>query len=142
MKKPAKRCSQLDRREALQTGGAIVALAASSGASGVTSRANAATPSLNASDRTGPGFWPNDARLAVSLSLMFEGGGQAISGAGGVIEDIADGYLSAGDDDAGVLGAADANVCGIHIGPGGNVTKKKKENPNSENVMAALHLHS
>jgi hypothetical protein len=30
-------------------------------------------------------FWPNGARLAVSLSLMFEGGGQPISGAGGVI---------------------------------------------------------
>jgi peptidoglycan/xylan/chitin deacetylase (PgdA/CDA1 family) len=33
------------------------------------------------------GFWPNGARLAVSLSLMFEGGGQPISGAGGVIPD-------------------------------------------------------
>jgi peptidoglycan/xylan/chitin deacetylase (PgdA/CDA1 family) len=33
------------------------------------------------------GYWPNVARLAVSLSLMFEGGGQPISGAGGVIPD-------------------------------------------------------
>jgi peptidoglycan/xylan/chitin deacetylase (PgdA/CDA1 family) len=32
-------------------------------------------------------FWPNDARLAVSFSLMFEAGGQPISGAGGVISD-------------------------------------------------------
>jgi peptidoglycan/xylan/chitin deacetylase (PgdA/CDA1 family) len=32
-------------------------------------------------------FWPDGARLAVSLSLMFEGGGQPISGAGGVIRD-------------------------------------------------------
>src|SRR5271154_1295378 len=32
-------------------------------------------------------FWPDGARLAVSLSLMFEGGGQPISGAGGVIPD-------------------------------------------------------
>ena len=32
-------------------------------------------------------FWPNNARLAVSLSLMFEAGGQPISGAGGVIPD-------------------------------------------------------
>ncbi len=32
-------------------------------------------------------FWPNGARLAVSISLMFEGGGQPISGAGGVIPD-------------------------------------------------------
>ncbi|GAA4995251.1 polysaccharide deacetylase family protein [Actinopolymorpha pittospori] len=32
-------------------------------------------------------LWPNNARLAVSFSLMFEGGGQPISGAGGVIPD-------------------------------------------------------
>jgi hypothetical protein len=31
----------------------------------------------------GEPFWPNDARLAVSFSLMFEAGGQPISGAGG-----------------------------------------------------------
>src|ERR1700677_1484998 len=31
------------------------------------------------------GFWPNGARLAISISLMFEGGGQPISGAGGPI---------------------------------------------------------
>ena len=30
-------------------------------------------------------FWPNDARLAISISLMYEGGGQPISGAPGVI---------------------------------------------------------
>lgn len=36
---------------------------------------------------TTPSFWPNDARLAVSFSLMFEAGGQPISGAGGVIAD-------------------------------------------------------
>lgn len=30
-------------------------------------------------------FWPGGARLAVSFSLMFEAGGQPISGAGGVI---------------------------------------------------------
>src|SRR6202043_2113939 len=39
------------------------------------------------SSMTTPAFWPNGARLAVSLSLMFEGGGQPISGAGGVIPD-------------------------------------------------------
>jgi peptidoglycan/xylan/chitin deacetylase (PgdA/CDA1 family) len=32
-------------------------------------------------------FWPNNARLAVSFSLMFEARGQPISGAGGVIPD-------------------------------------------------------
>ena len=30
-------------------------------------------------------FWPHDARLAVSFSLMYEGGGQPISGVPGVI---------------------------------------------------------
>jgi hypothetical protein len=43
-------------------------------------------PSM-ATSSTNPGFWPNGARLAVSFSLMFEGGGQPISGAGGVIPD-------------------------------------------------------
>jgi peptidoglycan/xylan/chitin deacetylase (PgdA/CDA1 family) len=33
----------------------------------------------------GERFWPNHARLAISLSLMFEGGGQPSSGASGVI---------------------------------------------------------
>jgi len=33
-------------------------------------------------------FWPNGARLAVSFSLMFEAGGQPISGAGGIIPDL------------------------------------------------------
>jgi peptidoglycan/xylan/chitin deacetylase (PgdA/CDA1 family) len=84
---PAKMPSQLNRREALQTIGATVTLAAASGAVGLTGGARAATPSVKASDRAGSGFWPNGARLAVSLSLMFEGGGQPISGAGGVIPD-------------------------------------------------------
>ena len=87
MNNPTTKPSQLDRREALQTVGATVALAAAAGAQGLTAGAHAATPSLNVSDRAGPGFWPNGARLAVSLSLMFEGGGQPISGAGGVIPD-------------------------------------------------------
>jgi peptidoglycan/xylan/chitin deacetylase (PgdA/CDA1 family) len=81
---PAKEASQLSRREVLQTVGATVALAAASGVSDSTGGAHAATPSSTPSD---PGFWPNGARLAVSLSLMFEGGGQPISGAGGVIPD-------------------------------------------------------
>src|SRR4051794_24046545 len=83
----AKKPSQLDRRGALQTVGATVALAAAFGASDATGGAYAATASVNASDRANAGFWPNGARLAVSLSLMFEGGGQPISGAGGVIPD-------------------------------------------------------
>ena len=38
-------------------------------------------------ERAATAFWPNHARLAVSLSLMFEAGGQPISGGGGVIPD-------------------------------------------------------
>jgi peptidoglycan/xylan/chitin deacetylase (PgdA/CDA1 family) len=38
-------------------------------------------------------FWPREARLAVSFSLMFEAGGQPISGAGGVIPDPIEGGL-------------------------------------------------
>ncbi|MBT2188618.1 polysaccharide deacetylase family protein [Sphingobium nicotianae] len=38
-------------------------------------------------------FWPNGARLAISISLMFEGGGQPVSGAGGAVpEPIKPGY--------------------------------------------------
>lgn len=36
---------------------------------------------------TDQAFWPNDARLAISLSLMFEAGGQPASGAQGFIPD-------------------------------------------------------
>jgi peptidoglycan/xylan/chitin deacetylase (PgdA/CDA1 family) len=78
---PAPKPSHLNRREALQT----VAIAAAAG--GLVGAARAATMATNASDRNAGGFWPNGARLAVSLSLMFEGGGQPISGAGGVIPD-------------------------------------------------------
>ncbi len=42
---------------------------------------------MNPSSETGTTFWPDGARLAVSISLMFEAGGQPISGAGGVIPD-------------------------------------------------------
>jgi type IV secretory pathway TrbL component len=78
---PAPKPSHLNRREALQT----VAIAAAAG--GLVGAARAATMATNASDRNAGGFWPNGARLAVSLSLMFEGGGQPISGASGVIPD-------------------------------------------------------
>ncbi len=80
---PARKPSSLNRREALQTVGATVALAAG----GLTGNASAATTTINASDPIAGAFWPNGARLAMSLSLMFEGGGQPISGAGGVIPD-------------------------------------------------------
>src|SRR5260370_30359663 len=72
-----------NRREALQA----VALTTAAADNGLTGAASAATPTINVSDRNAGAFWPNGARLAVSLSLMFEGGGQPISGAGGVIPD-------------------------------------------------------
>jgi len=83
----ARTSSLLDRREALQTVAATVTVAAATGATALTGGAEAATPSLKATDRADPSLWPNGARLAVSFSLMFEGGGQPISGAGGVIPD-------------------------------------------------------
>jgi peptidoglycan/xylan/chitin deacetylase (PgdA/CDA1 family) len=87
---PANHSSQFNRREALQTVGVTAALAVASGAGGLSGAANAETTTLNPSDRSAAGLWPNGARLAVSFSLMFEGGGQPISGAGGVIPDPID----------------------------------------------------
>src|SRR5580693_6981435 len=75
------------RRGAIQTIGASAMLAVAPGASSLPDFAEAATQGSNESDRVGSVFWPNGARLAVSFSLMFEGGGQPISGAGGVIPD-------------------------------------------------------
>ena len=83
---PANSSSQFSRREALREVGATAALVVASSA-GSLSGASAATTAVNASDGNAARFWPNGARLAVSFSLMFEGGGQPISGAGGVIPD-------------------------------------------------------
>jgi peptidoglycan/xylan/chitin deacetylase (PgdA/CDA1 family) len=80
---PAQKSLHLNRREALQT----VAIATATAASGLSGAASAATATINTSDRDAGGFWPNGAQLAMSLSLMFEGGGQPISGAAGVIPD-------------------------------------------------------
>jgi peptidoglycan/xylan/chitin deacetylase (PgdA/CDA1 family) len=84
---PESHSFQFNRREALREVGATAALAVASGAGGLSGAASAATTTINESDRNAAGFWPNGARLAVSFSLMFEGGGQPISGAGGVIPD-------------------------------------------------------
>jgi peptidoglycan/xylan/chitin deacetylase (PgdA/CDA1 family) len=78
---------RLSRRETLRAVGAAAALAAGTTVGGRPREAHAATATVDASTRNSTGFWPNGARLAVSLSLMFEGGGQPISGAGGVIPD-------------------------------------------------------
>lgn len=49
------------------------------------------------STTTDGGFWPSGARLAVSVSMQFEAGGQPISGSGGPItEPILDGFPDLG----------------------------------------------
>jgi len=75
------------RRGAIQTIGATAMLAVAPGAGSLPDSAEAAAQGSNESDGVGSVFWPNGARLAVSFSLMFEGGGQPISGASGAIPD-------------------------------------------------------
>jgi peptidoglycan/xylan/chitin deacetylase (PgdA/CDA1 family) len=87
MTNPASSPSRFSRREAVQAVGASAALALASGAVGLPDSVGAAPMVAPQSERAATGLWPNGARLAVSLSLMFEGGGQPISGAGGVIPD-------------------------------------------------------
>jgi peptidoglycan/xylan/chitin deacetylase (PgdA/CDA1 family) len=48
-------------------------------------RAEPRSSSASPAPSTSGSFWPNGARMAVSLSLMFEAGGQPISGAGGFL---------------------------------------------------------
>jgi peptidoglycan/xylan/chitin deacetylase (PgdA/CDA1 family) len=51
---------------------------------------------VNSDDRAN-GFWPDGARLAVSVSMQFEAGGQPVSGAGGPItEPILPGFPDLG----------------------------------------------
>jgi peptidoglycan/xylan/chitin deacetylase (PgdA/CDA1 family) len=64
----------------LATTGALAAMAPSPATAAPGSSHRATTTSA-----VSGGFWPNGARLAVSISLMFEGGGQPISGAGGAV---------------------------------------------------------
>jgi peptidoglycan/xylan/chitin deacetylase (PgdA/CDA1 family) len=53
--------------------------------------AQAATLAPGSKSKHANEFWPNGARLAISLSLTFEGGGQPIVGAGGVISEKIEG---------------------------------------------------
>jgi peptidoglycan/xylan/chitin deacetylase (PgdA/CDA1 family) len=78
---PSSISSQISRRIILMGAAALAVPAAAEGQS--TSSNSPTDPSKP--DTMSP--WPNGARLAVSFSLMFEGGGQPISGAGGVIPD-------------------------------------------------------
>ncbi|MFD1557477.1 polysaccharide deacetylase family protein [Paraburkholderia silviterrae] len=86
---------QIGRRTFLtQTGAAVGVLAAGAafGTAVAQTSGQGSTTSAGSASSGGQGFWPNGARLAVSVSLMFEGGGQPISGAGGPIpEPIAKG---------------------------------------------------
>lgn len=66
--------------------GAMGAIAASGAAIGGSTRAPDFRTTAGAKTG-GKWFWPNGARLAISISMMFEGGGQPISGAGGPIPD-------------------------------------------------------
>jgi peptidoglycan/xylan/chitin deacetylase (PgdA/CDA1 family) len=76
--------SELKRRHALQVISAAAMFAASSGVSSA-DVGSAVTPGSDPARQAKTGFWPYSARLVVSISLMFEGGGQPISGAGGLI---------------------------------------------------------
>jgi peptidoglycan/xylan/chitin deacetylase (PgdA/CDA1 family) len=87
---------QASRRAFLaQAGGAASILAAgaklnSAVAQNAPSVSSRFGPAASSSVTNGKDFWPNGARLAVSISLMFEGGGQPISGAGGPIPEPID----------------------------------------------------
>ena len=72
---------KLSRRTLLAAGSALAVPTTAHGEPIDRSAAN------NAHTSDTPAAWPHGARLAVSFSLMFEAGGQPISGAGGVIPD-------------------------------------------------------
>src|SRR5258708_36476696 len=90
MKTPAGVGVQFDRRTLIRSV-ALTALAVAADGIGSDRTAHAATTRRRVSEPQGERFWPNNARLAISLSLMFEGGGQPISGAGGVVPDKIEG---------------------------------------------------
>ena len=69
--------------------GAAGALTLMNGGSGLTETAKGNEDVRRKSK--GKSFWPNGARLAISISLMFEGGGQPISGAQSAFGPILDG---------------------------------------------------
>jgi hypothetical protein len=88
---PADQTSGINRRQAVLTVAAASLTIAAHGVGGQGTLLGATLPRSNfrSRDKT---FWPDGARLAISLSLMFEGGGQPEFGAGGVIpEKIAEG---------------------------------------------------
>src|SRR5437868_8863660 len=82
MSEPEFAFGQFSRRALLATGAALAIPAAAQGETIHSKAANEAHMPHASSTH-----WPHGARLAVSISLMFEAGGQPISGAGGVIPD-------------------------------------------------------
>jgi peptidoglycan/xylan/chitin deacetylase (PgdA/CDA1 family) len=76
---------KLNRRDALRL--------MSASASGALLPVNPSSHAQETNMANSSPFWPNNARLAVSFSLMFEAGGQPISGAGGFIPDPIEGGL-------------------------------------------------
>jgi peptidoglycan/xylan/chitin deacetylase (PgdA/CDA1 family) len=64
---------------------AAVALSAIAGATAAATTLHRIAKAKEAIMTDTASFWPNNARLAVSISLMYEGGGQPISSAPGVI---------------------------------------------------------
>jgi len=68
------------RRETLWTVGAAAALAIGTNCRQLAPSDSCRTAAVDAPARNAAGFWPNNARLAVSLSLMFEGGGHRSRG--------------------------------------------------------------
>ncbi|WP_162252883.1 MULTISPECIES: hypothetical protein [unclassified Rhizobacter] len=65
--------------------------AAASSPSPASTLVSAANPSVDEANENNMSsshqFWPNNARLAISFSLMFEAGGQPISGAPGFFDE-------------------------------------------------------
>lgn len=86
-----KEISMPDIKDYALTRRAFASAAASGALAAIASPAAAATPGEGGTATSPSGkpgsFWPNGARLAISISLMFEGGGQAISGAGGPLSE-------------------------------------------------------
>jgi hypothetical protein len=81
---------RLNRRAVIRSVAATT-LAVAAHRIGSDGTAHAATTRRRVFQPQGEDFWPDNARLALSLSLMFEGGGQPISGAGGVIPEKIEG---------------------------------------------------
>jgi peptidoglycan/xylan/chitin deacetylase (PgdA/CDA1 family) len=89
MRSPPQETSGVNRRQAILSVAAATLAVAALGVDGH-SVAEGATLPRSGTGSQDTAHWPNGARLAISLSLMFEGGGQP-AGAGGVIPEKMEG---------------------------------------------------